>query len=94
MECCNSYIDLGCQYKCELIDTGITAPATGIYKIRYRWLNTTLTREINFNAGEAIQLENVFNDSSYIEFEIFDVLGNSLTPNQCFKFNNNIQIAK
>lgn len=91
MLCCTDYIDLGCITKCEPIQTGIVSSYTGYVTIKYQWLNTVYSKAINIVINEPIVLPNDFNDSAYIEFQLFDQLGNSLTPNQCFKFNNSIQ---
>lgn len=79
MSCCTDILNLGCKYSCDIIETGITAPATGTYtlvvmpdSIKVTSIEKTIGQQLIFSGGylneDAVTIFKILKpDGTYLE---------------------------
>lgn len=84
MSLCTGIINLGSYDLCGTIVTGLTATATGLYKIQIQSNESYV--EKGFVIGAAINFQNPFNDDATHKFQVLNPSGSVMSLNgvNCF----------
>lgn len=70
---CDTTYSLGCIGSCFTFDTGLLSPVTDTLTIRFKFLETWHSVEVDAVQGETISIPSgTFNESDDVEFEIWD----------------------
>lgn len=88
MDCCNgNIIDLGCFYSCDLIQTGETATATGVYTLALQPDGTRVVSNTITSGNPIIFSGGYLNEDSVSVFKVIKPDGTYLTVSgaDCFE---------
>lgn len=86
MSCCLN--DLGSFPHNEDINTGIAAPASGLYRLRFAGVNySKFTKYLNFDAGDDIVIPSgTLNEDAVFTLNIIKPDGSAYSENDCENF--------